>query len=173
MPPRPRRRRRPDRGRLHARLRRHRRPERPTERRTRPTADVGTPTPVRRHLYALIRCVPNTATGEFINIGAIALNPHTGDWAIRRVTDDSHARKLADSRALDVAFGFITDLAATLRTTPEPASEEWLARLHHDHRNIVQLSQPAPIVADSTADALDVVFKAMIVDPGVSAGGEP
>jgi hypothetical protein len=44
-------------------------------------------------------------------------------------------------------------------------ADEALAELHHDHRNIVQLSPPAPIVATHAEAALDIIFDHMIIDP--------
>ncbi|WP_346102224.1 hypothetical protein [Nonomuraea maheshkhaliensis] len=43
--------------------------------------------------------------------------------------------------------------------------DRWPYRLRHDHRNIVRLSPPAPIVAEHAEAALGIVFKHMIIDP--------
>lgn len=37
--------------------------------------------------------------------------------------------------------------------------------MHHDHRSIVQLSPPAPILAESAEQALDLIFGRLIIDP--------
>ncbi|MEU8355797.1 hypothetical protein AB0C27_07255 [Nonomuraea sp. NPDC048882] len=60
----------------------------------------------------------------------------------------------------------IAEARETLETSGNLAfDDQWLYRLHHDHRNIVQLSPPAPIVAEHAEAALDLVFKHMIIDP--------
>ena len=37
-----------------------------------------------RYVYSLVRCVPDPRTGEFVNVGAIAGDPFTGDWSVRQ-----------------------------------------------------------------------------------------
>jgi hypothetical protein len=44
-------------------------------------------------------------------------------------------------------------------------SESWLQDLYHDHRNVVQLSAPTPIVADNAEQALEILFSRQIIDP--------
>ncbi|MGJ6963129.1 hypothetical protein ACSDR0_14575 [Streptosporangium sp. G11] len=46
----------------------------------------------------------------------------------------------------------------------EPLGEEWLQRLHNDHRNVVQFSPPTPILADNAREALERVFQHVIID---------
>ncbi len=42
------------------------------------------------------------------------------------------------------------------------AGQHWLEGLVHDHRNVIQLSVPLPIVAESAEDALDLIFSRQI-----------
>jgi hypothetical protein len=44
-------------------------------------------------------------------------------------------------------------------------SEAWLAELSRRHRNIVQLTPPTPLLAESAEEALDRVFDEMVIDP--------
>jgi hypothetical protein len=44
-------------------------------------------------------------------------------------------------------------------------SESWLNRLFAEHRNVVQLSRPAPMVATTAEEALDRVFDQLVIDP--------
>jgi uncharacterized protein (DUF1330 family) len=47
-----------------------------------------------------------------------------------------------------------------------PSAEgNWLHKLHYDLRNVVQLSEPMPIAADSAEQALDYIFGRQIIDP--------
>jgi hypothetical protein len=126
-----------------------------------------------RYVYALVRCVPNPRTGEFINMAAIAGRPETGDWSVRQVSNESRVRKLAGAEELQAIHGFLARVGLEIdkqqflfeEESGEPLSEDWLQQLYHDHRNVVQLSAPAPIVAESAEQALDTVFSRQIIDP--------
>lgn len=123
-----------------------------------------------RYIYSIIRCLPDPRTGEFVNYGAIAGNPVTGDWDIRQLSRTDRIRKFAPVLVLEVASSFMLQLGATIdaqraSSGSEPLDEEWLQRLHHDHRNTVQLSPPAPILANSAQEALELIFEHMIIDP--------
>src|SRR4051812_36247731 len=99
---------------------------------------------VERYLYALVRCVPNPRTGEFINFGAIAGRPETGDWSIRQVSNESRVRRLAGAEELQAVHGFLARVGLDLdqqqllweEQAGEPLDAAWLDRLYHDHRNV-------------------------------------
>jgi DUF3037 family protein len=128
---------------------------------------------MNRYVYALVRCVPSPRTGEFINMAAIAGQPDTGDWSIRQVSNESRVRKLAGAEELQAVHSFLTRVGLEIderqllfeEESGEPLGEGWLQRLYHDHRNVVQLSPHAPIVADNAEQALDIVFSRQIIDP--------
>lgn len=124
-----------------------------------------------RYIYSIVRCLPDPRTGEFMNVGAIAGDPLTGDWAIRQLSNTDRVRKFAGASALGAASDFIFNVGSEIdlnRQALDDGSdllgEDWLARLHHDHRNVVQLSPPAPLIAQSAAQALEVIFNHMIID---------
>ena len=125
-----------------------------------------------RYFYSLVRCVPSPRTGEFINIAAIAGSEESGEWSIRQIQNESRAKKLCSADDLAVVHGFLaSSWEAIDRHDPEalladePLTLEWLRRLHHDHRNVVQLSEPMPIVGEGVEGALDVVFDHLLIDP--------
>jgi Protein of unknown function (DUF3037) len=126
-----------------------------------------------RYLYSLVRCVPDPRTGEFVNVGAIAGDPESEDWSVRQVSNESRVRKLADATALGAVHEFLSRIgfeidkiqSPTVTDSNEILDEAWLKRLHHDHRSVVQLSPPAPILADDAEQALDVLFSREIIDP--------
>jgi hypothetical protein len=128
---------------------------------------------MNRYIYALVRCVPDPRTGEFVNVGAIAGEPGTDDWSIRQVGNESRVLKLAGPADLEAVHGFLAriqmkiDRSRTLlwELETDPLDERWLQALYHDHRNVVQLSPPAPLVADDAEQALDLLFEQMIIDP--------
>ncbi|MDN3351609.1 DUF3037 domain-containing protein [Actinomadura sp. DC4] len=126
-----------------------------------------------RYLYCLVRCVPNPRTGEFVNYGAIVGDPSTGDWSVRQVSSERHVQKLADRATRNAVHNFLSTLSeqieedrALAETSGESGlSESWLKALHHDHRNVVQLTPPTPVIADNAEQALDFLFQQMIIDP--------
>ncbi|GAA3420760.1 DUF3037 domain-containing protein [Streptosporangium vulgare] len=125
-----------------------------------------------RYIYSIIRCLPDPRTGEFANYGAIAGDPVTGDWEIRQLSKTDRVRRFVGVPALEIANSFMLRLGTEIDTQRaamegdgEPLGEAWLQQLHHDHRNVVQLSPPAPILADNAREALQLIFEHVIVDP--------
>ncbi|GAA0977896.1 hypothetical protein GCM10009555_039870 [Acrocarpospora macrocephala] len=133
-----------------------------------------------RYIYSIVRCLPDPRTGEFMNVGAVVGDPVTGDWAIRQLSNTDRVRKFAGAAAFGAASDFIFNVGSeidlsrqALEEGCEPLSENWLARLHHDHRNVVQLSPPTPMVAQSARQALDLIFDKMIIDRAAESRQPP
>lgn len=130
-----------------------------------------------RYVYSLIRFVPDPARGEFVNVGAIAGSEESSEWQVRQIENPVRARGVDDSRSLDAVWSFIDSIGAQMDAYEQALSslfepnaeltEAWLVKLHADHQNIVQLSPPAPMVAESAEDALDRVFELMVLDPAL------
>lgn len=128
-----------------------------------------------RYVYSLVRFVPDPARGEFVNIGAIAGSEETSEWQYRQVENFSRASRIDEQKSLEAVWAFlgsvgsvIEDYERSQQSLFEPEvepSEAWLQHLHVDHRNVVQLSAPTPMVANSAEEALDRVFRQMVVDP--------
>lgn len=126
-----------------------------------------------RFLYSLVRCVPDPRTGEFVNVGAIAGSAEAGEWAVRQLSSEARVRKMAGPRELEAVHGFLArvgeqvDLQMELDAADSDGllPETWLHALHHDHRNVVQLSAPAVVAASSAESALDLIFERMLIDP--------
>ena len=128
-----------------------------------------------RHVYSLIRFVPDPARGEFINVGAIVGCEESSEWGIRQISNTRRARALGNPDALKTVWSFIDRLGEkidryqfsleSLLPSNLELSEDWLEDLHNDHRNIVQLSPPTPILTSSVEDALDRVFDLAVLDP--------
>ena len=53
-----------------------------------------------------------------------------------------------------------------LEGPPLVSSEAWLDRMHADHNNIVQLSKPASMCADSISHAASKVFETFVAVAG-------
>jgi hypothetical protein len=129
----------------------------------------------------MVRFVPNPASGEFVNVGAIAGGDDGGDWAVRQISNSARARALGPTASLNALFAFLNDVGdridefnARINSLEPPnfeLSESWLTDLSLRRRNIVQLSSPAPVDADSAEDALEVVFEHLINEPAVEHRG--
>ncbi|MEU8200381.1 DUF3037 domain-containing protein [Streptosporangium sp. NPDC049046] len=128
-----------------------------------------------RYLYSIIRCLPDPQTGEFVNVGVIAGDPVTGDWAVRRLSNIERIRRFAPQPVLEVSERFMARVtgeiadarAAVEADRGEPLGEAWLDRLCRDHRNTVQLSAPAPVIARRAEEALAMIFDSMMIDPAL------
>ena len=130
-----------------------------------------------RYIYSVIRFVPDPARGEFVNVGAIVGSEESSEWQVRQIENPVRARAIDEHASLDAVWSFIDRVGVDVDNFeagtqslfgPEvELTEEWLGRLHADHQNIVQLSAPAPMVAESADDALERVFDLMVLDPAV------
>lgn len=116
---------------------------------------------MRRHLYSIVRVLPHPRTGEFVNVGALAGDPAADDWAVRRV-GPGRALAFAGPTAFCAGMDFLDRLTIEIEQG-STLGEEWLQRLHHDHRGVVQLSAPAPMLAMGPGHALDVIFGRLVV----------
>jgi len=121
------------------------------------------------YFYATVRFVPDPARGEFVNLGAIVGDEDSRDWAIRHISSLKRARALDERETLPAALEFMGRLEELLPADDDPADNEitldGLQRLATELGNVVQLSAPAPLVAESAEAALDLVFEELIVDP--------
>ena len=127
-----------------------------------------------KYVYSTVRFVPDPARGEFVNVGALVGSEEAGEWRIRCVDNMRRARALDDRGALPAVWRFADDIsrqidahegvASSTFAVPE-LSERWLNQLWQEFRNVVQLSRPAPMVASTAEEALDIVFEELVVDP--------
>lgn len=130
-----------------------------------------------KYIYSLVRCVPEPRTGEFVNVGAIVGRPDGRDWAVRRVSSDKRALRLGGAEPMAAVHAFLArleeqlDLQQELDAADFGLDQSWLAQLHQDHRNVIQLTPPAPLVAEDAETGLDILFGRLIIDPVSQARG--
>jgi hypothetical protein len=125
------------------------------------------------YTYSLLRFVPDPARGEFVNFGILAGDDDAGDWELRLLQNYKRAKAIDETGALKVALGFVDDLEAhlaALENVPEtaavaPLSLELVGRLSEEMQNVVQVTAPAPVVATSAREALDILYDQLLVDP--------
>jgi hypothetical protein len=136
-----------------------------------------------RYSYSVIRFVPDPVRGEFVNVGAIVGSEESSEWAVRQVDNPVRARHLDERGTLPAVWAFIDgvgrdidayeeiiegDIAGAVDFAP---SEEWLTDLHSRQNNIVQVSAPMRLVAESLDEAVETVFTQLVVDPAKRSGG--
>ena len=120
--------------------------------------------------FSVIRFVPDPARQEFVNIGAVVGDPEADEWELRLVSNLTRAKALDDRGVFDKALGFAATLedniAALGELTPPVAamSVELLERLAGEMQNIVQVTAPAPLMAESTEAGLDLLFDQVVLD---------
>jgi hypothetical protein len=120
--------------------------------------------------YSVLRFVPDPARGEFINLGVIVGAPDSQDWALRLISNHKRASAIDGAGTLPAALAVIGRLEERLPGEDEDASDdalslELLQRLSTEMNNIVQISPPAPVVAETAEGALDLIFEEVVVDP--------
>ncbi len=113
-----------------------------------------------RYVYSIVRFVPDPTRGEFINVGAIVGNDQNSDWNVRRIENPKRARYIDDRRTLGAVWDFLDRIERN-----HELSEAELKQLYADHRNIVQLSMPIPMMASNSEEALDSIFQHQICEP--------
>jgi hypothetical protein len=121
----------------------------------------------------MLRFVPDPARGEFVNLGIVVGDDNAEDWELRLLQNLRRAKALDDHGSLGLALNFavrLQDHIAALdhlpgTTAATPISLDLIGRLSEEMQNVVQLSPPAPVVAESADAALDFLFDELVVDP--------
>ena len=130
-----------------------------------------------RYVYSVIRFVPDTVRGEFINVGILVGSDKSSEWDIRTLGSLKRARTLDEKGLLPLVWTFIDDIGRQLDRYNEAIqlglfgsdegqiSEEWLTQICQQSRNVVQFSNPAIIDADDVNAAINALFEQFIVVP--------
>lgn len=126
------------------------------------------------YLYWLVRYVPDVARGERVNVAIIA-GLDGGDWAIRTAPDLRRASRLGgDAGALRP---WLESLDQTIRDYTKPplslfapdespnVTRSWLDSLSHRFNNVLQISPPAPVEAESAREAVDFLYPVLVATP--------
>lgn len=116
--------------------------------------------------YWVVRYVPNPVTGEFVNVGVVAGSGD--DWAVRKVAKLDRVSRLGghlgETRAF---FSRINQLIPSNAASLFESSHQDIARgVVEDLRarmcNVVQLSAPRPVLADTAESAAEFAFGVMV-----------
>lgn len=124
------------------------------------------------YVYSVLRFVPDPARAEFVNIGAVAGSDEIEDWDLRLVSNLSRAKAIDDRDALGTALAFLGQVEGRISALetlpgvgPDRMSRETVRRWAHEMQNVLQFTEPAPMVAESAEEALDLVFDELLLDP--------
>jgi hypothetical protein len=122
-----------------------------------------------KYLYSLIRFVPDPIRGEAVNLGAIVGSDATHEWDIRLVSNRRRAISIDDAKALPGVAATVATIEDQVEAADgggaSPVSERWLTTLASEYRHVLQFTPPAPMVAATPADALDLIFGHVVLDP--------
>jgi hypothetical protein len=127
------------------------------------------------YFFSLLRFVPDPARGECVNIGAIAGDTEVADWELRVISNMKRARAIDSEGYLPTAMSFLAELQERL-PGDEPDDElvsfslDDLHELSATMNNVVELTSPNPIVASDAQEALDTLWRDLLLDPEGSEG---
>ena len=124
-----------------------------------------------RYDYWVLRYVPDPIRGEFVNIGVIA--GWDDDWSFRRVNNLRRAARLGGTASLTSSFlkriedaidSNLDSVEASLSRSSSRFNRGEAEDLRVRMNNIVQLSEPRPVLAATSEEAADMAYELMVVD---------
>lgn len=129
-----------------------------------------------RYVYSVIRFVPDPVSAERVNVGVIVGSDASGEWSVRQVENLARASRIDERLSLSAVRSFVDGLErrlddledaveAGVASGDQSLSEGWLLDLHERMRNVVQLSRPAPLLAENVEGALQLVWQQHVIDP--------
>jgi hypothetical protein len=124
--------------------------------------------------YAVVRYVPDTFRGEFVNIAVIVGSESSGEWEIRMAGNPSHARRLDNGKGLEAVWAYINSTEDLIERSaadgpessinPIQLNRAWLEDECRRLRNLVQITPPSAVMAESASDAIEKLFDVFVVD---------
>jgi Protein of unknown function (DUF3037) len=127
-----------------------------------------------RYDFSVVRFVPDAVRGEFVNIGVIVGSDQTAEWTLRLTDNRKRAQKIDVDSRLGHALKYVEKMEREIeeyRDAIEDAqapemeiSAAWLRLLASQSRNVVQLTEPAAVSAESIHDALEFVFDQFVLE---------
>lgn len=125
-----------------------------------------------RYKYSIVRFVPSPTRGEQVNLGLIVGCDATSEWTMEIVGQKSRAKKFDDAgiwpqiaaelERLQLRFP-IDDEDAPMAVGPA-ISEEWLAQMAAQSRNVIQYSTPQLVMAEDVESAVTKLWDIFIVE---------
>lgn len=108
-----------------------------------------------------------------MNLGVIAGNRVTGEWALRLMNDNSRVARFAGAQTLGACLGVIARLTETVADNGVALDDGldavidggWLEGLAAEYNNIIQFTPPASVMAGTVDEAIDRIFQFRIEEP--------
>lgn len=122
--------------------------------------------------YWVVRYVPDTVRGEFVNV-AVIVGKDNGDWAIQVAPDLRRASRLGGDA--QILREWLNRLARSIRDYEAPpldlfssidsptVSSKWLKSVTARLNNAVRISEPIPLEAISAARGASFLFDHLVV----------
>ena len=124
--------------------------------------------------YSVVRFVPDSFRGEFVNVAVIVGSEDSGEWEIRMADNPQHARRLDNGKGIEAVWAYLDSVQELINTSSEDEVDQyphdarpgraWLETEHVRLRNLVQITPPTAIAADSVNAALEKLFDIFVVD---------
>lgn len=122
-----------------------------------------------RYDFSILRFVPDTLRGEFVNLGVIVGSDQTGEWDIRLNESYKRARRIDTDDVIDSAVSLVVDLGRKFdeyndaieeeRAPSDPISIDWLRDYASQSRNLLQVTPPSAVSAENIDEALTLLFR--------------
>src|SRR5205085_2415943 len=111
--------------------------------------------------YSVIRFSPRPGRGEALNVGVIVIDSALQTGKVRLVEDRTRLRAVGERETVNSVFEFLQDWkdAIEAHETDEnriAISSQWLSENAEMSNNLLQFSDPAPVVADEIESALSL-----------------
>lgn len=124
-----------------------------------------------QYQYWLVRYVPDTLRGEFVNVG-IVVGAEGKDWSFRRPKNMRRANRLGGNVSSIEPWLLRIERSVRDREAPplEPfvradaiqLSTSWAKSSRQRLNNALRLSEPTPVEANSAAEAADLLFPLLV-----------
>lgn len=130
---------------------------------------------VREYMTWILRHVPNSTRGEFVNIGVLVGGPED-DWAIRFVTNFRRANRLGGSaeKLLPILKEIASSLPGEAATMPQgeidifSGASTWstsdVEYMRKHHQNALQISEPRPSYGESASSLADLLYEHLVLE---------
>ena len=102
--------------------------------------------------YSVLRFVPDPVRGEFVNVGVLVGSDATRECTVTLTRRSRRGSHLADAKVLANFWSYLRDFRSEVdsaRSRHQMFSESWLRRVWQESGNLLQLTEPAPIAAQS------------------------
>ena len=126
-----------------------------------------------RYKYSIVRFVPSPTRGEQVNLGLIVGCDATSEWTMEIVGQKSRVKKLDDTGIWPQVAAELERLQSRFPVDDDDApsvsgpaiSEEWLAQMAAQSRNVIQYSTPQLVLGEDVESAVKKLWDIFIVEP--------